>query len=122
MEHVEDKCPTNNDGDTPLHEAARLGHLRFCQLINQQIPDNKHQRNNKGKTPLDLAKDNSQIDVVELFNKWENRKSNEKNKVQQISWTNMYYKLTKTVTDSSPFYISSVVLNYFGILNDKYCL
>ena len=52
------------NGNTPLHEAARNGHWEVCKLIARNV-GNKNPVNNKGKTPLDLAKDGGNIDIVQ---------------------------------------------------------
>ena len=63
MDHCDDKNPADEDGMTPLHNAALQGHVEVCDLIIQNVK-NKHPRDNDGKTPLDYAQ---QEDVTELF-------------------------------------------------------
>ena len=46
--------PANKDGNTPLHWAAVTGYSNICQLIMEHAED-LQPRNNKGKTPLNLA-------------------------------------------------------------------
>ena len=66
VEEVEFKNPVNNDGNTPLHHAARYGRLDVCRYIigNGNI---KYPANNAGRTPKDLANDNNHVEVSQLF-------------------------------------------------------
>ena len=48
---IDNKNPGRNDGWTPLHEAARNGHLNVCEYIMQKI-DNKNPGQNIGMTSL----------------------------------------------------------------------
>ena len=52
---TEDKNPPSVfNGFTPLHGAAKNGHLDVCKLIMKNI-DDKNPRSHSGKTPLSLA-------------------------------------------------------------------
>ncbi|TKR88478.1 hypothetical protein L596_012713 [Steinernema carpocapsae] len=56
----------NSHLDSALHVAARHGHtLAACQLMKRGA--DKHQQNNTGKTPLDLAVDGMYADIVTLL-------------------------------------------------------
>ena len=46
-----DKNPENEDGDTPLHEAAKKGFLEVCKLICRHLKDTDP-KNNSEQTPL----------------------------------------------------------------------
>ena len=48
---IKDKNPSNSVGYTPLHFAARNGHLSIAELIVNNIED----LNNIGKTPVDCT-------------------------------------------------------------------
>ena len=50
-------------GDTALHRAASWGRVDTVRLLLQHGAD-KTIRNKIGKTPLDLAKENAQTEVV----------------------------------------------------------
>ena len=39
MENIDDKNPKDRFGWTPLHMAARNGHLSVCQLIVENVDD-----------------------------------------------------------------------------------
>ena len=54
---MSDKNPANEDGITPLHNAARAGHLEICKLILQNV-DMKNPPDSTGETLFDLAKEN----------------------------------------------------------------
>ena len=66
MDNVENKNPANNFGDTPLHWAAKEGHLDVCKLIIANV-DNKHPVNISGRTPKDLADHRKHVEVSQLF-------------------------------------------------------
>jgi len=52
--------------DTPLHWAARNGFLNLVEyLVNHGCGFNE--RNNEGKTPLDLSRANEKLNVVEFL-------------------------------------------------------
>ena len=51
MEHVTDKNPKGENGDTPLHYAADFGHLRLFKFIMEHAID-KTPINDHGETPL----------------------------------------------------------------------
>ena len=54
FDKIEAKNPRNQDGITPLHNAAKHGHLEICKLICQSI-GNKNPADNRGETPIDMA-------------------------------------------------------------------
>ena len=49
-----DDNPSDDSGTTPLHHAAENSNLEICKLLCQNS-NNKNPKNNRGKTPLDLA-------------------------------------------------------------------
>ena len=51
---IEDKNPPDEDGWTPLHIAAKLGHVDVCKLIAKNVED-LDLKNNDGDTPLTLS-------------------------------------------------------------------
>ena len=53
-DNADDKNPKTSLGITPLHEAAKNGHLSVCRLIVENI-DDKNPKNNFGVTPLLMA-------------------------------------------------------------------
>ena len=63
MKSLEDKNPRMNNGMTPLHFAAQLGHLEVCKLICQNIVD-INPSDDTGRTPLDIAYTNRNLEIV----------------------------------------------------------
>ena len=41
-------------GDTPLHLAARLGHIQVITAIHNHVTGNKNPKNDDGETPKEL--------------------------------------------------------------------
>ena len=53
---IQEKNPPAGRGNTPLHEAAEMGHYEICQLIlDQESIQEKNPAANDGFTPLHLA-------------------------------------------------------------------
>ena len=75
MERIVDKNPKDRCGLTPLHAAARQGHLEICQLIMKNIKTNPSDiKTLYGMTPLDFAKRGKQAMVAEYFSSFSNKK------------------------------------------------
>ena len=66
IEYLCNKNPGNIDDVTPLHEAARQGHLKICSLIIDHANDIDVE-DNEGQTPKHLAKENGHHEVEKLF-------------------------------------------------------
>ena len=62
-----DKNPEDADGYTPLHHAARYGHVELCRLIMDEIEDIFPKTKDK-TTPLHLASRGGHICSSEGFN------------------------------------------------------
>ena len=58
--------PTRQFGFTPLHYAAKDGHVQVCQLILAQVRD-KNPEAIGGWTPLHSAADNGHLEVCRLI-------------------------------------------------------
>ena len=69
MEKVDNKNPAKNNGWTPLHFAARNGHLEACRAIMGKTVD-KNPKANDGLTPKDVARNNGHLVIVKLFTKF----------------------------------------------------
>ncbi|KAL7204765.1 hypothetical protein ACSBR2_017802 [Camellia fascicularis] len=55
---IQELKPRNSRGDTPLHVAAKFGHLKFVEmllLMEKGCGDLAFERNNSGETPLYIA-------------------------------------------------------------------
>ena len=69
MKSVQNKNPMSNwTRMTPLHLSAKYGHVEVCMLILQNVK-NKNPRNEDGKTPLAIARENNQFKVCWLLEK-----------------------------------------------------
>lgn len=64
--HLADPNATNKDGRTCLHRAARYGHRDSAKLL-LHYRANVAARDNKGKTPLDLAREHRKGTMISLF-------------------------------------------------------
>ncbi|NQU44885.1 ankyrin repeat domain-containing protein [bacterium] len=68
IEHGANVNAKNSQGDTPLHDAIRVGYMDVIPILlnhgaDPMIP------NNNGKTPLDFARDEKRSSVVSLIEK-----------------------------------------------------
>ena len=63
MKQVEDKNPGTDEGLTPLHEAAEMGHMKICELILKNIQD-KMLKTISGKTPHMAAFENNHLELA----------------------------------------------------------
>ena len=54
------------EGNIPLHLAAKSGHLEICELFVEKLHC-KNPENKKGNTPFHLAAEFGHLDVCELF-------------------------------------------------------
>ena len=61
-----DKNPLDNDGVTPLHDAAMGNHFEVCKLITENTED-KNPLANNGRTPSDLALEMGHFGLLKLF-------------------------------------------------------
>ena len=66
MEIVEEKNPANFWRQTPLHLAAKRGHLDVCRIILENVKD-KNPVGLDGWTPLDFAAENGHLEICELI-------------------------------------------------------
>ena len=63
---IDDKNPSDDNGWTPLHDAALEGSERICRLIMNKV-ENKRPLNTGGETPEDVAFGQGFRNIVELF-------------------------------------------------------
>ena len=66
MGKANDRNPPSLSGMTPLHEAARMGHLDVVRLF-LEIVEDKGPTNREGQTPLDCAKIEKHLEVAKLL-------------------------------------------------------
>ena len=89
LKHLKDKNPKSNcenktplhiaagdeknlrdvDGFTPLHFAARFGHLKILEMIMEAVQNKNPITNNRRVTPLHLAAMHGRVEVIDLFMK-----------------------------------------------------
>jgi len=62
-----DKNPENDNGFTPLHEAAKNGNLDICQLILKNIKEFNPSNKSTGVTALHVAAENGHFDICQLI-------------------------------------------------------
>ena len=67
IDNVEDKNPGNRIGETPLHLAARKGHLSICKLILDNVQDKNPNMEVIGWTPLHNAALCGHFEVCQLI-------------------------------------------------------
>ena len=66
MEIVEEKNSANFWRQTPLHLAAKRGHLDVCRIILENVKD-KNPVDTYGRTPKDYAMQMNHPELLELF-------------------------------------------------------
>ena len=70
LEKVNNKNPAIavgcQSGWTPLHFAARHGHIDICRIIIANV-DDKHPINDDGETPMDIADRFNYASIYRLF-------------------------------------------------------
>jgi hypothetical protein len=66
LEKGADVNAKNNDGWTPLHDAAGHDHVDFARLLVENGAD-VNAKNNDGKTPIDIAREKGHNDIVKLL-------------------------------------------------------
>jgi ankyrin repeat protein len=69
LEHVHDMNPICDDGKTPLHWAALMGHLEIVKLILENLEhiNNKNPVSLDGWTPLECAAQHGHLEIVQLI-------------------------------------------------------
>jgi ankyrin repeat protein len=66
MDHMGNKNPANNVGNTPFHLAAENGQFEICKLFIDNIC-HKNPENNEGYTPLYMAFQNHHFEICKLI-------------------------------------------------------
>ena len=66
MEVLEDKNPVMSNGWTPLHSAAREGHLEICSLFMANLVDKNPGKKN-GWTPLHSAALQGNFEIAQIW-------------------------------------------------------
>lgn len=75
LERGADPNLAQNDGDTPLHHACMKGNLAMVELLLKFNADPTKPNAVFGKTPIDLAIENDQSEILNLFNQRKNKAS-----------------------------------------------
>ncbi|CAL5435175.1 unnamed protein product [Camellia sinensis] len=103
--------PRNEKGDTPLHEAAKLGHMNFVEMLVEKNPGSVFERNKFGETPLYSA---VAYEKVEVFNflKW--KVYNCRNRSNSNNTTNTTAMAAMTKNDGSTVLHTAVNEEYYG--------
>ena len=103
VEHHDcDPVISDNEGETPLHEACREGHLDVVlYLVNQKRIVSVVCFNKDGNTPLDLACENGHHNVVDFLMEWD---------------INTAWQCRKQISSSSPFVSSTCGKEVSGTL------
>jgi hypothetical protein len=60
---------TDPDGNTELHWHAYKGDVEGINLALKRVPEYLNFKNNKGKTPLDIAEERHQVQAITLLRK-----------------------------------------------------
>ena len=66
MKKLEDKNPKSEDGTTPLHNAAKNGHLEAFKTICSKVKE-KSPKDDTGKTPFDYAYEKKHWGIIGYF-------------------------------------------------------
>ena len=66
MKGVREKLPKDQRGSTPLHEAAKRGYMKICELFMKNLED-KNPVDRAGQTPLHLAGENRHIMTCKII-------------------------------------------------------
>ena len=66
LDRCEDKNPADQEGVTPLHEAADGGHQEVCHLILERCED-KNPADVGGHTPLHDPAEGGHLEVCHLY-------------------------------------------------------
>ena len=82
---IEDKNPADEFGSTPLHLAAKKGHLSICELIleNVEEKDPKSYDDGYAKTPFDFAKSNGHSKICRLIKNFKGTSKSKRRKIKK---------------------------------------
>ena len=69
---------------TPLHNAAGAGHLDIVDFLCSVGANLESRSSNKGKTPLEMARDKNKFEVVGLIQKHIRQRSKLKSQLSEI--------------------------------------
>ena len=82
-QHVVQK---DQDGNTPLHVAARYGKLNCLKLLLLKTTGEFNFQNTEAKTPKDIAKENSFEDIVDLLSESKHKRIEISMEFNDIDW------------------------------------
>ena len=66
VQHAKDKNPADQEGTTPLHEAAWNGHLEIARFIIERVED-PNPADQDGWTPLHVAAQKGHLDIAQFI-------------------------------------------------------
>ena len=80
INQVQNRCPKDRSGNTPLHDAVLFGHVETVKWIFKNVPESTGIINSNGKTPIDLAKANpyrhgNSQKIIEILSQYPNERS-----------------------------------------------
>ena len=75
---------------TPLHNAAGAGHLEIVDFLCSVGANLESRSSNKGKTPLEMARDKNKFEVVGLIQEHIRQRSKLKSQLSEIKVSLLY--------------------------------
>ena len=111
-----DKNPCNEDGTTPLHDAAIEGHLDIVKLILDQIDNNKNPADiESGDTPLHFAARGGHTEICrEILKQVDN-----KNPTNEVEVTPLWHAVMEGHTEVCKLIVNSIVDSDVEVLKSK---
>lgn len=74
------------DGNTPFHTAAKYGKTTCLKLLLLKTAGEFNYKNNEGKTPLDIAKENDFEEMVSILSEGKQKRIDSCLEFLEIDW------------------------------------